>query len=103
MPNNLMLNGTDKNDNLSGGKDDILFGSSGNDKLFGGTGNDNLYRDNGNDNLYGDAGAYRLTGSNSNDIFKYLSLDDSLSQSPNVITDFEMGKGKIDIFTFNLT
>ena len=130
MLNNLILQGTDKNDNLSGGdsKDtlfgdngddklsggkgndilfggrgnDYLFGDSGDDKLFGGNGNDYLFGGSGNDNLCGDSGADRLTGDEGNDTFSYLSIDDSLSQSPDTITDFEMGKDKIDISTFSI-
>ncbi|MFV9996690.1 MAG: M10 family metallopeptidase C-terminal domain-containing protein [Arsenophonus endosymbiont of Dermacentor nuttalli] len=80
-----MLNGTYKNDNLSGGDGkDTLFGNNGDDKLSGGK----------RDNI--------LFGGSGNDIFNYLSLDDSLSQSPDVITDFEVGKDKIDISTFNI-
>lgn len=130
MPNNSMHYGTDKNDNLSGGEgkdalfgnngddklyggkgddklfggsgNDKLFGDSGNDKLFGGSGNDYLFGGSGNDNLYGDKGADRLTGGEGNDTFNYLSLDDSLSESPDTITDFEMGKDIIDISTLNI-
>ncbi|WP_119711976.1 M10 family metallopeptidase C-terminal domain-containing protein [Arsenophonus endosymbiont of Aleurodicus floccissimus] len=112
MPNNSMRYGTDKNDDLFGSdSNDMLFGNNGDDKLsggkgndilFGGCGNDHLFGDSGNDNLYGDKGADRLTGGEGNDTFNYLSLDDSLSESPDTITDFEMGKDKIDISTLNI-
>jgi Ca2+-binding RTX toxin-like protein len=72
--------GTNRADNLSGGReDDRLYGLRGNDKLDGNRGNDKLFGGAGNDRLFGDQGADRLWGDDGNDQLHGGSGHDRLS------------------------
>ena len=63
-----ILQGSNGNDNLSGGdKTDALYGGNGNDSFDGGNGIDYLYGDAGNDSLLGGADADSLYGGSGND------------------------------------
>jgi hypothetical protein len=95
--------GTFQNDRLQGEKyDDTLIGKSGDDELAGGRGDDRLHGGDGNDTLIGDAGddiliggfgADSLTGGEGADRFVYSNLRASLSNAPDVITDFDLSQG----------
>lgn len=77
--------------------DDILIGNQGNDAISGDAGNDIISGGLGRDTLTGDFSDKHLEGNRGNDTFRYLSINDSLSASPDKITDFETGSDKIDI------
>ncbi|UKP00637.1 beta strand repeat-containing protein [Nostoc sp. UHCC 0870] len=63
------INGTNKNDILSGTPgNDTISGRNGNDAISGGEGDDTISGDNGNDILIGGGGNDILTGDNGNDI-----------------------------------
>jgi Ca2+-binding RTX toxin-like protein len=97
------LYGGKKSDKIDGGRgNDLLVGDTGNDTLLGQKGNDNLYggaqsdRLNGgagNDRLVGGRKADTLTGGAGRDVFAYSSFRDGGDR----ITDFQVGRDKIDI------
>ncbi|HGJ5864955.1 M10 family metallopeptidase C-terminal domain-containing protein [Arsenophonus nasoniae] len=92
------MSGDSGNDMLSGGLgNDTLLGGSGDDKISGDAGNDIISGGLGRDTLTGDFSDKHLEGNRGNDTFQYLSINDSLSASPDKITDFETGSDKIDI------
>ena len=94
------LNGGDGNDLLLGGDgEDRLFGETGIDLLFGGLHDDVLAGGDGDDILNGGQGRDSLFGGAGADIFEYLSLSDSGTDSANrdVIRDFEQGLDLIDV------
>ena len=86
------LYGDDGNDAIFGEKaDDILNGGAGVDVLDGGDGRDELYAGTENDYVYGGAG---------NDLIRYLlnDPDDLGTLGGDLITGFEAGKDKIDLY-----
>ena len=97
------LYGGKKSDTLDGGRgNDLLVGDTGNDTLLGQKGNDKLYggaqRDRlsgggGRDLLVGGRKADILTGGGGRDVFAYSSIRDAGDR----ITDFQVGRDKIDI------
>ena len=92
---NDLLSGGSENDNLAGeAGNDSLEGGDGHDVLRGGDGNDLLIGGAGNDNLYGGAGA---------DTFRFVTPDDSLFGSADIIFDFEHGVDKIDLRSMTYT
>ncbi|BAY03518.1 hypothetical protein NIES19_27710 [Anabaena cylindrica PCC 7122] len=91
------ITGTNRKDSLFGSDGiDNISGGNGKDKLFGLKGNDVLNGDNGADLLVGGAGADVLTGGKGADTFRYKDLSDSLLSSYDKITDFKIGKDRID-------
>ncbi len=102
------LKGNDAANTIHGkGGNDTIYGYSGNDKLYGGEGNDLLVGGGGkdilvggagNDTLHGGLGADTLTGGAGADVFKYYSaLDASPAYGTDLITDFQVGRDKIDL------
>jgi Ca2+-binding RTX toxin-like protein len=84
--------GNDAANNLNGG--------AGNDLISGRGGDDSINGGNGNDFIYGGAGKDTLAGGLDNDIFIFISTDDSKlagGKPEDVITDFQQGQDKIDI------
>ncbi|MGB1539755.1 MAG: calcium-binding protein, partial [Rickettsiales bacterium] len=76
---------------------DSLYGGAGNDGLNGALGDDLLVGGIGNDTLTGGAGQDTLTGGDGNDVFAFDVLTDSLTATPDLITDFEQGTDVIDV------
>ncbi len=76
-------------------KDNSIGGGRGADSIDGGAGNDKLVGSYGADTLNGGEGNDTLTGGVGNDIFVYSGGDD-------VITDYEVGKDKIQFDTKNI-
>lgn len=99
-----ILRGDAGNDRLNGGAgNDVLYGGAGHDRLFGQAGNDRLIGGGGNDLLVGGAGADRLTGGAGNDIFRYLSAQDSRNGAgADLITDFKPGRDHLDLLALDL-
>lgn len=100
----LILNGTTKNDTLTGdkidsGSFDRLYGLVGDDKLFGMAGDDILDGGIGNDNLIGGAGKDVMTGGAGNDIFDFNAITEIVTTlgKRDVIKDFKQGQDKIDL------
>jgi Ca2+-binding RTX toxin-like protein len=107
-PPGIVSNGTNKDDNITGGDgDDVLSGGNGGDTIHGAGGNDNINGGNGNDLLFGDAGDdildgggngadtlnggsgnNRLTGGNGGDNFDFGSF----ASGNNTVTDFVVGQ-----------
>ncbi|MGM3172564.1 serralysin family metalloprotease [Dickeya lacustris] len=77
------------------------IGGSGNDVIVGNVSNNRIDGGAGNDVIFGDGGADILTGGKGKDIFVYALDKDSLSSSPDIITDFQRGEDKIDLSAFN--
>lgn len=74
------LNGEGGNDQLYGGAgSDLLLGSHGNDSLFGGEGDDTLLGGQGDDQLYGGTGDDELFGGDGRDTLYGGAGDDTLS------------------------
>jgi Ca2+-binding RTX toxin-like protein len=77
-----------------------LDGGGGNDLVSGRGGDDIINGGNGNDFIYGGTGRDTLSGGLDNDIFIFISKDDSKlagGKPEDVITDFQQGQDKIDI------
>ena len=73
------LNGGDGNDVLNGGAgNDTIDGGNGNDTLIGGTGNDKLYGRDGDDSLDGGDGDDTLDGGNGRDVLRGGAGNDTL-------------------------
>ncbi|PPD13685.1 MAG: hypothetical protein CTY25_15325 [Methylobacterium sp.] len=82
------------NDSLNGGAGrDILLGGTGNDRLLGGSNDDVLDGGNGNDILNGGSGFDVLSGGFGADRFVF----DTLGQTYDRISDFELGLDRIDL------
>lgn len=76
-------------DEYAGGrKADVLHGKGGDDVLMGGG---------GNDKLQGDGGADHLTGGAGKDVFIFKSAATSTPDAMDTITDFQVGKDRIDL------
>jgi Ca2+-binding RTX toxin-like protein len=101
---NLTINGNDLNNVMFGtsaaGNTDTLNGQNGDDLLDGGRGNDILNGGIGNDVIVGDLGADAIDGGAGNDLFRYVlnDADDLGKLGDDVITGFEVGKDKIDLY-----
>ncbi|MDJ0576761.1 MAG: Ig-like domain-containing protein [Xenococcaceae cyanobacterium MO_234.B1] len=100
--NGTNVNGTNRNDTLTGGdgddiinglnRHDLINGNDGNDTLSGGAHNDILNGGNGNDVLSGDRGVDQLRGGAGADAFVYSNLQDR----GDTILDFQ-SEDKIDL------
>ena len=82
---------------FGGSGNDILFGGEGVDGLRGGSGNDMLDGGSGEDILIGGIGNDILTGGLDADIFKWVDQNSGPRVDQDVITDFDLGKDRIDI------
>ncbi len=97
--------GSTGNDLIKGlGGSDKLSGGSGNDTLIGGIGNDTLLGGAGRDIIIGGAGRDSLVGGAGNDVFDFNALIDlgKNQKSRDVISDFSIGKDKIDLSSIGL-
>jgi Ca2+-binding RTX toxin-like protein len=99
------ITGSSQSDKLAGfnGKDTINAGSGG-DNVGGGKGNDKLYGEGGSDVLSGDAGKDFLDGGVGNNVLSGGKDSDTFQFSSQLsagntssITDFEIGKDKIQL------
>ncbi len=99
------ITGSSDKDKLAGfnGKDTIKAGS-GHDNVGGGKGNDKLYGEAGNDTMSGDAGNDWLDGGTGNNVLSGGSGKDTFHFASQLsvantssITDFEVGKDKIEL------
>jgi CubicO group peptidase (beta-lactamase class C family) len=113
------LTGDDGNDLLVGGSDgDILLGQKGNDRIEGESGDDLLWGDDGNDKLDGGVGNDYLKGDRGNDILTdndggdslmggqgadEFGIGNSLSNSPSIIKDFQVGSDRLKILRLGAT
>ncbi len=101
------IDGGDGNDQVFGGDgndfmngqagNDLMYGYAGNDFLIGSTGNDRMLGGLGIDTLDGGLGIDTMTGGGGADKFIFRALSDSLTASPDAITDFQHGVDKIDV------
>jgi serralysin len=78
----------------------LLWGADGNDKLDGGVGNDCLNGDRGNDILTDNDGGDSLLGGEGADEF---AIGNSLSNSPSIIKDFQVGSDRLKILRLGAT
>lgn len=93
------LGGGGEKDLIRGGAgDDDILGSTGTDTLFGGRGDDTVKGGNQADTIDGGQGFDVLTGGLGRDVFVFDRGHDT-----DRVTDFQDGKDKVDIRTFNLT
>jgi serralysin len=98
-PKSFIFNTSPDSLTVSGaGGQDILFGGKGADKLFGGGNNDELNAGLGNDQLTGGAGNDLLRGGLGMDVFVF----DDRRFGEDTISDFAIGKDKIDLSTFGV-
>ncbi|HEI9711375.1 TPA: M10 family metallopeptidase [Serratia marcescens] len=77
---------------IGGSGNDVIVGNDADNVIKGGAGDDVIYGGGGRDQLWGGSG---------NDTFVFSDLNDSPTQSPDKIWDFESGKDKIDLSFFN--
>ena len=77
------------------------IGGSGNDVIVGNAADNDIKGGAGADVIYGGGGQDQLWGGSGSDIFVFSDLNDSPTQSPDKIWDFESGKDKIDLSFFN--
>jgi len=90
------IRGRDGEDTLDGGAGrDKLYGGDDDDDLRGGRGDDRLKGDSGDDTLDGGRGNDKLTGGSGDDTFRFRESDNDGSDYE-VITDFEVGGGRSD-------
>ncbi len=93
------MNGGDGNDFMNGQTgNDLMYGQAGNDQMYGGAGNDTMNGGLGNDMLDGSVGRDNLTGGAGADKFIFRALGDSLTATPDMISDFQHNVDKIDVF-----
>ena len=93
------MNGGDGNDFMNGqAGNDLMYGLAGNDQMYGGSGNDSMNGGLGNDMLDGSVGRDYLTGGGGADKFVFRALGDSLTATPDTISDFQHNIDKIDVF-----
>jgi Ca2+-binding RTX toxin-like protein len=69
--------------------------------LFGGAGRDHLVGGGGDDLIEGGAGGDILTGGGGSDRFRYAQAAQSSAPALGEITDFELGKDKLDLRLFD--
>jgi len=93
-------------DYVDGGENnDKVFGDAGNDILLGLSGNDSVNGGDGNDTISGGLGADVLSGGSGYNTFVFSSRLDSQPGARDQITDFSLGRDKLDLssignFTF---
>ncbi len=93
-----LIYGNSGDDRISGNSgDDRLVGGGGEDRLLGGGGVDSLYGRSGEDTLVGGGGADFLTGGSGADVFLFRALDESATNAPDTIVDFEIGIDRLDL------
>ncbi|EAX4319101.1 serralysin family metalloprotease [Salmonella enterica subsp. enterica serovar Richmond] len=77
------------------------IGGSGNDVIVGNNADNVIKGGAGDDIIYGGGGQEQLWGGSGNNIFVYADLNDSLASTPDKIWDFESGKSRIDLSSFD--
>ena len=95
------VSGNDANNVIAGSSGtDSISGGNGGDTLFGDAGADALFGDAGNDVIEGGQGADAMNGGAGNDLFFYElnSVADLPNLGGDLISGFEVGKDKIDLF-----
>jgi Ca2+-binding RTX toxin-like protein len=99
-----LISGGGGNDRIFGlGGNDTLEGGNGHDEVDGGAGNDILLGGNGNDLIVGGVGLDTMTGGAGADNFRFVTMSDAGSQTPDTITDFQIGNDKIQLIAGNFT
>src|SRR3979490_3416171 len=98
------FNGTEGNDNISGGADadtingfggaDFLAGGSGDDSIVGGAGNDTIFGDGGNDWIEGGAGNDSVSGSGGQDSIAFREFG---AANDDVVAAFDTNWDKIQL------
>ncbi|HEY5900342.1 MAG TPA: calcium-binding protein, partial [Burkholderiales bacterium] len=98
------INGTEGNDQLSGGADpdtingfggsDFLAGNDGADSIVGGAGNDTIFGDSGNDWLEGSAGNDTMSGGSGQDSYAF---HESGATNADLVTNFDSNWDKIQL------
>jgi len=74
-----------------------IRGSSAGTTLIGNSTDNTIYGNDGDDNIIGLGGADLLWGGKGKDVYTYLNLNDSITQSPDTIKDFVSGEDIINI------
>ncbi len=88
--------GTDRDELYGDQGDDTMIGERGNDYLNGGSGNDRLFGGRGNDRFLGGSGDDHYYGGEGADSFVFRS-----GYARDVIHDFEAGRDKLDLTSFD--
>jgi Ca2+-binding RTX toxin-like protein len=89
---------------IGNGAANTLNGDAGNDVLRGENGNDVLFGGAGSDTLIGGIGVDTLTGGTEADTFVFESLNNmGIATRRDVITDFQTGVDKIDMYGLGIT
>src|SRR5256885_2175068 len=98
------LNGTEGNDQISGGADadtingfggaDFLAGNSGDDSIVGGAGNDTIFGDGGNDWVEGGAGNDSISGSGGQDNLVFREFG---AANADVVASFDTNWDRIQL------
>jgi Ca2+-binding RTX toxin-like protein len=89
---------------IGNGAANTLNGDAGNDVLRGENGNDVLFGGAGSDTLIGGIGVDTLTGGTEADTFVFESLNNmGIATRRDVITDFQTGTDKIDLYGLGIT
>ena len=83
--------------------DNLIQGNSSNNRLDGGAGDDTLAGGYGSDTLIGGLGQDTLTGGGGGDIFVFASVEDSTTDRPDVITDYNWYSSKIDLTALGIS
>ena len=97
------LNGASGRDKLiAGGGNDRLAGGTGADILRGESGNDRMFGHAGNDTLVGGNGVDTLTGGAGEDVFRFFDAGNSRFATPDLITDFDVDRDRLDLRAFDL-
>ncbi len=90
--------GTLNDDRINAGNGkDTVFAGSGNDVIDGGNGADVLFGEGGDDTIIGGNGGDRLSGGAGSDTFVFNSAVESGTLDFDTITDFSLGRDKIDL------
>lgn len=82
---------------IAGNFNDQVIGDKLANTLDGEDGNDLIKGEKGNDILIGGRGSDTLIGGAGNEVFVYRTVEDSAPSAPDTITDFSVGKEKIDL------
>jgi Ca2+-binding RTX toxin-like protein len=100
-PNFENLNLTDGAEGIGNDLANTITGNAAANRLLGLDNNDKLLGLAGADVLIGGKGADTLTGGTQGDMFRFLALSDSTTTGRDIITDFQRGQDRIDLFSLD--